>query len=172
MSPRKLLMQRKSEQAAAEASTSLLFHCSGVNCRQWREIKNALAPIQGKVLFQPNFNGSISGAFAEKVASSPGPLCMFYLGEGATQETISKLMPPASMSDSMLLLYGHQNSSILNHVDIKKASTLDLVSVYRRSVFSTLFNPMIFFSGLDRMKALNEAKNENPVNEANNVASA
>lgn len=157
-SPRKLLMQRKAEQVAAEASASLLFHCSGVNCKQWRELKNSLATIQGKSLFQPNFKNSQGANFSAKISSSPGPLCLLYLGEGASQEKLSKLLPPASMSDSMLLLYGQQQSSILNHVDVKKAASLDLVSVYRRGVFSTLFNPMAFFSGLDRIKAAKDSQ--------------
>ncbi|MCO5593805.1 hypothetical protein L7F22_047823 [Adiantum nelumboides] len=165
VSPRKLLMQRKAEQVAAEASASLLFHCSGVNCKQWRELKNSLATIQGKSLFQPNLKSSHGTFFADKIASSPGPLCLLYLGEGASQDKLSKLLPPASMSDSMLLLFGQQQSSILNHVDVKKASSLDLVSVYRRSVFSTLFNPMVFFSGLDRMKSITESGSSTTANE-------
>ncbi|KAI5081316.1 hypothetical protein GOP47_0004499, partial [Adiantum capillus-veneris] len=165
VSPRKLLMQRKAEQVAAEASASLLFHCSGVNCKQWRELKNSLATIQGKSLFQPNFKSSHFSPFAEKIASSPGPLCLLYLGEGASQDKLSKLLPPTSMSDSMLLLFGQQQSSILNHVDVKKATSLDLVSVYRRSVFSTLFNPMVFFSGLDRMKSISESGSAASANE-------
>lgn len=162
VSPRKLLMQRKAEQVAAQASASLLFHCSGVNCKQWRELKNSLASIQGKSLFQPNFKSSQGGHFASKIASSPGPLCLLYLGEGASQDKLSKLLPPASMSDSMLLLYGQQHSSILNHVDVKKAASLDLFSVYRRNVLSTLFNPMAFFSGLDRIKAAKDSQGVTP----------
>lgn len=162
VSPRKLLMQRKAEEVAAQASAALLFHCSGVNCKQWRELKNSLSSIQGKSLFQPNFKASQDSHFSTKIASSPGPLCLLYLGEGATQEKLSKLLPPASMSGSMLLLYGQQHSSILNHVDIKKAAGLDLVSVYRRNVFATLFNPMIFFSGLDRIKASKDAQGATP----------
>jgi hypothetical protein len=179
VSPRKLLMQRKAELVEAEASASLLFHCSGVNCKQWRELKNSLASVQGKSLFQPNFKQSgIKGnsdrstgtAFASKIASSPGPLCLLYLGKGASPDMIAKLLPPPSLSDSMLLLYGQQKDSILNHVDVKKASTLDLQSVYRRSVFSTLFNPMAFFSGLDRIRAAKEAM-ENPASTVPSAAS-
>ena len=174
ISPRKLLMQRKAEMVEAEASASLLFHCSGVNCKQWRELKNSLASVQGKSLFQPNFKHSRSnghhhqetdggirrneGKFASMISSSPGPLCLLYLGKGVSPDMISKLLPPPSLNDSMLLLYGKQKDTVLNHVDVKKAAGLDLLSVYRRSVFSTLFNPMAFFSGLDRIKAAKEAQ--------------
>lgn len=161
ISARKLLMQRKAQQVETEASASLLFHCSGVNCKQWRELKNSLASIQGKALFQPNYKHTSDhekGQYASRIASSPGPLVMLYLGEGSSHNNLSKLLPPASLSDNMLLLYGQQRSNLLNHLDVKKAATLDQVGVYRRGFFSTLFNPMAFFSGLDRLKAAKDSE--------------
>eukprot|EP00249_Psilotum_nudum_P036441 c7324_g1_i1 orf=74-643(+) len=159
ISPKKLLQQKKTKLVESQSQAALLFHCSGVNMKQWRELKNSLVAIQGATLFQPNYKGvSALGInrrdeFSAKVATCPGPTCMLYLKEGTGDGKWSKLLPPGSQTQNMILLYGKHRSDVLNHVDVKKAASLDLAVVYGRGIFPTFFQSMGFLSGLDKLKA-------------------
>nr|WIA66488.1 ribosomal protein L10 [Apopellia endiviifolia]WIA66529.1 ribosomal protein L10 [Apopellia endiviifolia]WIA66570.1 ribosomal protein L10 [Apopellia endiviifolia] len=102
----------------------LLFHCSGLTSRQWRQIKNILCTIKGKTLFKPN----LEKKNLKKKPNRDGPTCILYLTE--TPNTLitmkwSQLLP----AQNLVLLYGQNGSLVFNHME--KATTLE-TSVFQQ----------------------------------------
>nr|YP_004927717.1 ribosomal protein L10 [Treubia lacunosa]AEH99764.1 ribosomal protein L10 [Treubia lacunosa] len=125
----------------------LLFHCSGLTSRQWRQIKNILCTIKGQTLFKPKENKkekniltNNQGHWIAQLAYSAGPTCISYLTGEAPNNTWSQLLPSASYSQNLVLLYGQDRSTVFNHMDIKKATTLETKSVFQQ-LFGFMFLP-------------------------------
>nr|QIA59911.1 ribosomal protein S10 [Asterella wallichiana] len=123
----------------------LLFHCSGLTSRQWRQIKNILCTIKGQTLFKPkekkqNILPNNQGHWIAQLASSAGPTCILYFTKEAPNNTWSQLLPSASYSQNLVLLYGQDRSTVFNHMDIKKATTLETTSVFQQ-LFAFMFFP-------------------------------
>nr|YP_010881151.1 ribosomal protein L10 [Pallavicinia lyellii]WIA66653.1 ribosomal protein L10 [Pallavicinia lyellii] len=118
----------------------LLFHCSGLTSRQWQQIKNILCTIKGRTLFKPKdkkkrkniLPNDRGGHWIAQLASSAGPTCILYLTKKAPNDTWSQLLPPASYSQNLVLLYGQDGSTVFNHMDMKKATTLETTSVFQQ----------------------------------------
>nr|QIA60867.1 ribosomal protein S10 [Makinoa crispata] len=115
----------------------LSFHCSGLTSRQWRQIKNILCTIKGKTLFKPKErkrkkNPNNRGHWIAQLAPSAGPTCILYLAKKAPNNTWSQLLPPASYSQNLVLLYGQDGSTVFNHMDMEKATTLETTLVFQQ----------------------------------------
>nr|YP_009674938.1 ribosomal protein L10 [Haplomitrium hookeri]QDE12946.1 ribosomal protein L10 [Haplomitrium hookeri] len=117
----------------------LLFHRSGLTSRQWRQIKNILCTIKGQTLFKPkekkrsrNILPNNQGHWIAQLASSAGPTRLLYLTKEAPNHTWSQLLPSASYSQNIVLSYGQDRSTVFNHMDIEKATTLETKSVFQQ----------------------------------------
>nr|WIA66283.1 ribosomal protein L10 [Apopellia endiviifolia]WIA66324.1 ribosomal protein L10 [Apopellia endiviifolia]WIA66365.1 ribosomal protein L10 [Apopellia endiviifolia]WIA66406.1 ribosomal protein L10 [Apopellia endiviifolia]WKW95127.1 ribosomal protein L10 [Apopellia endiviifolia] len=110
----------------------LLFHCSGLTSRQWRQIKNILCTIKGKTLFKPNLE--------KKNLKKNGPTCILYLTE--TPNTLITLpwRSPA-YSQNLVLLYGQNGSLVFNHMDMEKATTLSIETSVFQQLLGFMFLP-------------------------------
>lgn len=91
----------------------MLFHASGLTCKQWRKLKNLWYP-----------GGTVSST------SARGPTCVLYLGsgrgEGEAAAASEKLGLDSSVqAQDLLLLYGQHQSNLVDHKDVEKASHLD-----------------------------------------------
>nr|YP_009674853.1 ribosomal protein L10 [Fossombronia foveolata]QDE12819.1 ribosomal protein L10 [Fossombronia foveolata]QIA59952.1 ribosomal protein S10 [Fossombronia cristula] len=117
----------------------LSFHCSGLTSRQWQQIKNILCTIKGKTLFKPkekkrkkSILPNNRGHWIAQLASSAGPTCILYLTKKAPNNTWSQLLPPASYSQNLVSLYGQDRSTVFNHMDMEKATTLETTLVFQQ----------------------------------------
>nr|YP_009545087.1 ribosomal protein L10 [Gymnomitrion concinnatum]AZB86830.1 ribosomal protein L10 [Gymnomitrion concinnatum] len=135
---------RRAEDIEKQYPYILLFHRSGLTSRQWRQIKNILCTIKGKTLFKPKEieenknslpNNRGGGHWIAQLASSAGPTCILYLTKKAPNNTWSQLLLPtaASYSQNLVLLYGQDvGATVLNHMDMEKATTLETTSVFQQ----------------------------------------
>ncbi|MFS7979878.1 hypothetical protein Hanom_Chr10g00932881 [Helianthus anomalus] len=98
---RRSLLQRESllRVSGEERSLEILisFHSSGSTSNQWRKLKN------------PSF---------------PGPTCISYFAEEAS-DRLEFLPSWDSMDQDLLLLYGQYRSTLVDHMDVEKASHFD-----------------------------------------------
>jgi hypothetical protein len=142
---------RQAQEIEKQYPYILLFHCSGLTSRQWRQIKNILCTIKGKTLFKPKEKGKIKnimpnnrGHWIAQLVSSTGPTCILYLTKKAPNNTWAQLLlPPASYSQNLVLLYGQDaGATVFNHMDMEKATGLE-----RTSVFQQLLGLMLLPSG-------------------------
>lgn len=132
---------RRAQEIEKQYPYILLFHCSGLTSRQWRQIKNILCTIKGKTLFKPKEKKKIKnilpnnrGHWIAQLASSAGPTCISYLTKKAPNNTWSQLLlPPASYSQNLVLLYGQDGgATVFNHMDMEEATGLETTSVFQQ----------------------------------------
>nr|ARX11192.1 ribosomal protein L10 [Triglochin maritima] len=89
------------------------FHSSGSTSNQWRKLKNPWFP--GRTPFRPA--GKKKRFFA-------GPTCILYLAEEAS-DRLGVLPSWDSMDQDLLSLYGQYRSTLVDHMDVEKASDLE-----------------------------------------------
>jgi hypothetical protein len=152
MKIRKTLIQKKTQHIEKRFPYTILFHCSGLTSQQWRQLKNLLYVTHGQTLFQPS-------AFSSTLHDSAGPTCILYLtdsceppGTKCSNSDISaelldtkwwpKLLQNVSYLESqknLVLLYGQYQYTLVNHMDIKKSTTLEKVSISQQFFFYMLY---------------------------------
>jgi ribosomal protein L10 len=142
---KQIVIRKKAQEIEKKSPYILLFHCSGLTSRQWRQLKNLLCAFRGRTLFRPNYKRKLphknkQGGFIEQLASSAGPTCILYLTKEAPDNTWSQLLPLASYNQNLVLLYGQLQSTLVNHMDIKKAANLEITSVFQQ-LFELIFYP-------------------------------
>lgn len=121
------LIQKESLLRVSEEEGSpeilILFHSSGLTSNRWRKLKNLWFP--GRTLFRPScFGTGKKKQFFTQLAHSAGPTCILYLEEEASDRL--ELLPSwDSMDQDLLLLYGQYRSTLVDHIDVEKASSLD-----------------------------------------------
>lgn len=147
LSLRSSALLRRAQEIEKQYPYIFLFHCSGLTSRQWRQIKNILCTIKGKTLFKPKERKNKNiimprSHWIGQLASSAGPTCILYLTKKAPNNTWSQLLlPPASYSQNLVLLYGQDGgANVFNHMDMKKATTLETTSVFQQ-LFGLMFLP-------------------------------
>ena len=123
----KSLLQRESllRVSGEERSPEILisFHSSGSTSNQWRKLKNPWFP--GRTLFRPScFRTGKKKRFFAQLAHSAGPTCISYLAEEAS-DRLEFLPSWDSMDQDLLLLYGQYRSTLVDHMDVEKASHFD-----------------------------------------------
>lgn len=121
------LLQRESlfRVSGEERSPEILisFHSSGSTSNQWRKLKNPWFP--GRTLFRPScFRTGKKKRFFAQLAHSAGPTCISYLAEEAS-DRLEFLPSWDSMDQDLLLLYGQYRSTLVDHMDVEKASHFD-----------------------------------------------
>ncbi|KAM3307772.1 ribosomal protein L10 [Capsicum chacoense] len=121
------LLQKKSllRVSGEERSPEILisFHSSGSTSNQWRKLKNPWFP--GRTLFRPScFGTGKKKRFFAQLAHSAGPTCISYLAEEAS-DRLEFLPSWDSMDQDLLLLYGQYRSTLVDHMDVEKATNLD-----------------------------------------------
>nr|QIA60077.1 ribosomal protein S10 [Radula japonica] len=137
---------RRAQEIEKQYPYILLFHCSGLTSRQWRQIKNILCTIKGKTLFKPkekkNKNIMPRDHWIAQFAYSAGPTCILYVTKKAPNNTWSQLLlPPAYYSQNLVLLYGQDGgATVFNHMDMEKATTLETTLLFQQ-LLGLLFLP-------------------------------
>lgn len=123
----KSLLQRESllRVSGEERSPEILisFHSSGSTSNQWRKLKNPWFPAP----FRPSCceTGKKKGfRFFAQLAHSAGPTCILYLAEEAS-DRLEFLPSLDSMDQDLLSLYGQYRSTLVDHMDVEKASDFD-----------------------------------------------
>lgn len=121
------LLQRESllRVSGEERSPEILisFHSSGSTSNQWRKLKNPWFP--GRTLFRPSCCGTgKKKRFFAQLAHSAGPTCISYLAEEAS-DRLEFLPSWDSMDQDLLSLYGQYRSTLVDHMDVEKASDFD-----------------------------------------------
>ncbi|YP_004849327.1 ribosomal protein L10 (mitochondrion) [Cucumis sativus] len=108
------------------------FHSSGSTSKQWRKLKNPWFPGRTRTPFRPSScsTGKKKGFFAQ-LAHSAGPTCILYLSEEGS-DRLEFLPSSDSMDQDLLSLYGQYRSTLVDHMDVEKASDLNECS---RSLF-------------------------------------
>nr|QXT44729.1 hypothetical protein [Nitellopsis obtusa] len=139
MKIRKTLIQKKTQHIEKRFPYIILFHCSGLTSQQWRQLKNLLYVIHGQTLFQPS-------VFSSTLHDSAGPTCILYLTDSEPPGTDTKWWPKLLQNVSYLesqknlvLLYGQYQYTLVNHMDIKKSTTLEKVSISQQFFFFMLY---------------------------------
>ena len=56
---KQIVIRKKAQEIEKKSPYILLFHCSGLTSRQWRQLKNILCAFRGRTLFQPNYKGKL-----------------------------------------------------------------------------------------------------------------
>uniref|UniRef100_UPI002A82F4D8 ribosomal protein L10 n=1 Tax=Lagenaria siceraria TaxID=3668 RepID=UPI002A82F4D8 len=99
------------------------FHSSGSTSHQWRKLQNPWFP--GRTPFRPSCceTGKNPRFFAQ-LAHSTGPTCILYLAEEAS-DRLEFLPSWDSMDQDLLSLYGQYRSTLVDHMDVEKASDLN-----------------------------------------------
>ncbi|KAM7249897.1 hypothetical protein ACFE04_019676 [Oxalis oulophora] len=96
------------------------FHSSGSTSNQWRKLKNLWFP--GRTPFRPSCCGTgKKKRFFAQLAHSAGPTCILYLAEEAS-DRLEFLPSWDSMDQDLLSLYGQYGSTLVDHMDVEKAS--------------------------------------------------
>ncbi|XP_015074953.1 uncharacterized protein LOC107018881 [Solanum pennellii] len=118
---KKSLLRVSGEERCPEILIS--FHSSGSTNNQWRKLKNPWFP--GRTLFRPSYFGTgKKKRFFAQLAHSAGPTCISYLAEEAS-DRLEFLPSWDSMDQDLLLLYGQYRSTLVDHMDVEKATNLD-----------------------------------------------
>ncbi|KAI5664341.1 hypothetical protein M9H77_23664 [Catharanthus roseus] len=95
----------------------------GSTSSQWRKLKNPWFP--GRTLFRPSCFGIAKKKwFFVQLVHSAGPTCISYFAEKAS-DMLELLLSLGSMDQDLLLLYGQYRSTLVDHMDVEKASNLD-----------------------------------------------
>nr|AQK77824.1 ribosomal protein L10 [Lophophytum mirabile subsp. bolivianum] len=117
------LIQKESLYHGEERSPDILisFHSSGSTSNPWRKCKNAWFP--GRTQFRPSCSGKKKRSFA-LLAHRAGPTCISYFTKEASDRL--ELSPSGDFVDHYLLsLYGQHRSTLVDHMDVEKASDFD-----------------------------------------------
>ncbi|TYJ00675.1 hypothetical protein E1A91_A13G101900v1 [Gossypium mustelinum] len=114
--PRASLLQKESLYRVSGEERSpeipILFHSSGSTNNQWRKIKNPWFP--GRTPFRPSCCGTKKKKqFFVQLAHSAG------------MDRLEFLPSWDSMDQDLLSLYGQYRSTLVDHMDIEKASDFD-----------------------------------------------
>ncbi|EPS74657.1 hypothetical protein M569_00093 [Genlisea aurea] len=122
------ILQKKSllRVSGEERSTEILisFHSSGSTSNQWRKLKNPWFP--GRTLFRPSsFSAGKKKRFFAQLAHSAGPTCILYLAEEASDRSMFIKPSWDSMDQDLILLYGQYRSTLVDHMNVEKASSFD-----------------------------------------------
>jgi hypothetical protein len=56
---KQIIIWKKAQEIEKKSPYILLFHCSGLTSRQWRQLKNILCTFQGRTLFQLSCRGKL-----------------------------------------------------------------------------------------------------------------
>jgi hypothetical protein len=97
--------------------------------------------------------------FKSKLPSLPGPLCIVYSTQTGPVTPNTSLAPwieflkqidSAEHKAHLVLLYGHFNSTRINHIDIKQARNLETKSVLQHFLGSMLYPAQHFESCLNQ----------------------
>nr|QJH91791.1 ribosomal protein L10 [Ceratozamia hildae] len=137
---RSLLRSKTQDIEKMSPEIPILFHSSGLTSNQWRKLKTLWFP--GRTLFRPSCrtdDGELmdrkkkQGWFFAQLAHSAGPTCLLYLTEEAPGnikkwniDIWSEFLPSwDSMNQNLLLLYGQYQSTLVDHMDVEKASDLE-----------------------------------------------
>ncbi|CAI9303292.1 unnamed protein product [Lactuca saligna] len=79
----------------------------------------------GRTLFRPScFRTGKKKRVFTQLAHSAGPTCISYLAEEAS-DRLEFLPSWDSMDQDLLLLYGQYRSTLVDHMDVEKASHFD-----------------------------------------------
>ena len=114
---------RVSGEAFSKPEILILFHSSGSTSNQWRKLKNPWFP--GRTPFRPSCCGTgKKKRFFAQLAHSAGPTCISYLAEEAS-DRLEFLPSWDSMDQDLLSLYGQYRSTLVDHMDVEKASDFD-----------------------------------------------
>lgn len=99
------------------------FHSSGSTSNQWRKLKNQWFP--GRTPFRPSCcETGKKKRFLAQLAHSAGPTCILYLAEEAS-DRLEFLPSWDSMDQDLLSLYGQYRSTLVDHMDVEKASLMN-----------------------------------------------
>lgn len=164
---KQIVIRKKAQEIEKKSPYILLFHCSGLTSRQWRQLKNLLFAFRGRTLFQPNYKGKLphknkQGGFIEQLAYSAGPTCILYLTKETADNTNNntntwlQLLQP-KYNQNLVLLYGQLQSTLVNHMDIKKAANLEITSVFQQ-LFELIFYPYNSFQFMLHHTRRNESE--------------
>ena len=119
------LLQRESllRVSGEERSPEILisFHSSGSTSNQWRKLKNPWFP--GRTPFRPSCGTSKKKRFFAQLAHSAGPTCISKAEEASYR--LEFLPSWDSMDQDLLSLYGKYRSTLVDHMDVEKASFLE-----------------------------------------------
>ena len=102
----------------------VLFHSNGLTSNQWRKLKNLW--FLGRTIFHPSCRKTEKKkGFSAQLPHSAGPTWVLYFPEEASNKL--DLLPSQDSKDQqdLLLLYGQYVSTLVDHVDIEKASDFD-----------------------------------------------
>nr|ARX11189.1 ribosomal protein L10 [Scheuchzeria palustris] len=121
LSHRESLSQVSREKRSPEIPVS--FHSSGSTSNQWRKLKNPWFP--GRTPFRPSSGtGKKKRWFFAQLDLGAGPTCISYLAEEASER--SEFLPSwDSMDQDLLSLYGQYKSTLVDHMDVEKASDFE-----------------------------------------------
>ena len=131
--PRESLLPVSGEESSPEILIS--FHSSGSTSNQWRKLKNPWFP--GRTPFRPSCceTGKKKRFFAQ-LAHSAGPTCILYFTEKAPGNIWSEFIPSRdSMSQNIIPSYGQYQYTLVDHMDVEKASDLENESELETSLF-------------------------------------
>lgn len=140
----KSIIQRKTQDIGKRSpDIIILFHSSGSTSNQWRKPKNPWFP--GRTLFRPSCRtdgGELmdrkekQGRFSAQLAHSAGPTCILYFTEKAPGNIWSEFIPSRdSMSQNIIPSYGQYQYTLVDHMDVEKASDLENESELETSLF-------------------------------------
>ncbi|KAG5580540.1 hypothetical protein H5410_051167 [Solanum commersonii] len=102
---------------------SYLIPFQWLNHSQWRKLKNPW--FLDRTLFHPScFGTGKKKWFFAQLVHSAGPTCISYLAEEAS-DMLDFLPSWDSMDQDLFLLYGQYRSTLVDHMDVEKATNLD-----------------------------------------------
>nr|ARX11190.1 ribosomal protein L10 [Thalassia testudinum] len=113
-------VKEKESRVSGEVPDILVsFHSSGSTSNQWRKLKNPWFP--GRTPFRPS-SGTEKGFFAQ-LDQGAGPTCISYLAEEASDR--SDFLTTPKLDQDLLSLYGQYRSTLVDHMDVDKAHSLE-----------------------------------------------
>nr|AJP33517.1 ribosomal protein L10 [Gnetum gnemon]QJH91877.1 ribosomal protein L10 [Gnetum gnemon] len=151
---RSILKSQTQDTGKISSEIIILFHSSGLTSNQWRKLKNlgattvtpfsnsssccgtgSIALVFNAVTFRPSCKtdggerlpSSIKEKrFSAQLAHSAGPTCLFSFTETAPGNIWKEFIPYRdSMSRNIIPLYGQYQSTLVDHMDVEKASDLE-----------------------------------------------
>eukprot|EP00262_Sarcandra_glabra_P016377 TRINITY_DN5319_c0_g1_i2.p1 TRINITY_DN5319_c0_g1~~TRINITY_DN5319_c0_g1_i2.p1 ORF type:complete len:252 (+),score=23.98 TRINITY_DN5319_c0_g1_i2:321-1076(+) len=103
-----------------------LTHCrpysSSSSSHQWRKLKNQW--LSNKAPFPPSCGSGKKKRLIPQLAHTAGPTCISQLAEEASDK-LEFLPSWDSIDQDLLLLYGQYGSTLVNHMDVEKASEIE-----------------------------------------------
>nr|QXE43936.1 ribosomal protein L10 [Ginkgo biloba] len=140
---RSLLQSKTRDIEKISPEIIISFHSSGSTSNQWRKPKNPWFP--GRTPFRPSCrtdDGELmdrkekQGWFSAQLAHSAGPTCISYLTEKAPGNIWSEFLPSRdSVNRNIISSYGQYQSTLVDHMDVEKASDSENESELETSLF-------------------------------------